>query len=365
MKGEAGMGSVRFYVMTAAMVLTAAASGCVNGTPAETPAAEANSEVQHEKGMKIETLVPYQANEQTFQMVGGWLKNDTVVFAEYSRGETILYSYNYTDGQKNELFKADMAITHFETSSKGDYILLQGSSSPKQTDLLLIDSNGKVRFKKQFSSHDLAFSWSKTNSDRLFVTTFNEDWSYKTTIYYPLSGSERISPVDAAFAEWNGDDKLLYMKDGTQSSGSLLYQYDLERGEEKVLSDGILAVFSGGRTWIALEGENGQLVYAAHKGLQKQQFTGSLIPEDAATNVPKVEINPSGNNFLSFEYDDKANQLNLISYSLDQEKKSTLLADVKNAPMVFSPDGTKILYGFQLEKMYNIATGSLKTLIRF
>ncbi|MBS2969682.1 hypothetical protein J9317_12995 [Metabacillus sp. KIGAM252] len=356
------MRSNRFRVMTAAFALAAVTAGCTNAEQQNIPAAEANIEKNQQK--QEDSIVPYQANGQTFQMVGGWMGNHTVVFAEYEDQQTILYTYSLTTGEKSELYSVNMPVTHFETSPKGDYLLLQGSPSSKQIVLLLIDAQGKELFEEKFSSHDLAFSWSKSNSDRLFVTAFNEDWTYKTAIYHPLSGYEDANPIDAPFAEWNGEDKLLFAKDHSLQQSDI-YQFDPEKNEEKLAAEMVLAVYAKKNAWITLSQVNGEIDYNIHDGKKTHRFPASLNQMEGTAEIPKAEISPNGKEFLTYEYNKETGKLDLISFSFSNEKKKVRLEDAVNVPLLFSPDGTKVLYGFQLEKVFDMITGSLKTLIKF
>ncbi|KZZ86311.1 MULTISPECIES: hypothetical protein [Bacillaceae] len=358
------MRSNRFRVMTAAFALAVVTAGCTSAEQQNIPAAEAKINMEKKQQKQKDSIVSYQANEETFQMVGGWMGNDTVVFAEYKDRQTVLYTYNFTTGQKLQLYSVNMPVTDFETSPSGDYILLQGSPSSKQIVLLLIDAKGEERFEKKFSSHDLAFSWSKSNSDRLFVTSFNEDWTYKTVIYYPLSGFEKSNPIDAPFAEWTGEGNLLFAKDNTNQVSDI-YQYDPEKNEEKLAAEKVLAFYAKKNVWVTLSQENGEAFFHIHDGAKTRRFAASIKQTEGLAELPKAEISPNGKEFLTYEYNKETDKLDLVSFSFSKEKKNVRLEDALNVPLQFSPDGTKVLYGFQLEKVFNMVTGSLKTLIKF
>ncbi|MGD6815476.1 hypothetical protein ACQCVE_00180 [Metabacillus sp. 113a] len=344
-------------LLAAVLALAMIAAGCANEPEKKAPAVDANVQTTDKQ-----TVIPYEADEQTFQTVGGWLDDKTVVLAEYDKKETTLSTYDFSEGSKKELYRADMAVTHVEVN--GTYILMQGSSSANTTNLLLIDSKGTKRFEKEFSSHDLSFSWSEANPDRLFVTAFNEDWTYETAIYYPLTGFEDADPIDAPFAEWSGNGNLFFAKDGG-GKGSPLYQYDVQKQEEKKMADEVLSVFSRNHTWITLSYENDSPVFIVQDGIKKQRFPSSLKESEGSLDLPKIEISPSEHEFITYEYNEESDRLNLVSFSLLDQKKTVHIKDALNMPLMYSPDGTRVLYGFQLEKVINLLTGSLKTLVTF
>ncbi|MTH52411.1 hypothetical protein GKZ89_03255 [Bacillus mangrovi] len=355
------MGSKRLLAAALFMLLISTAAGCISPSgpkplDGSAPAGEKDKETKSEE----RRIIPYKADETTFQMTGGWLSGDTVALAEYSGGDTVISSYGIYTGEKKELAKVNMAVTHFETSADGKYLLLQGSTSSRHIDLLMMEVSGEVRFEHEFTSHDLSFAWNRQNPDRLFVTAFKEDWSFHPSVFYPLSGGEMTGPIDSPFAEWNGEHTLLYTAEVQQPDGSLLYEYDIRTKKTKLADEQVIALFPGESALVTLKSKDGSDYYSASLNGKESVYPAALADQEGVPEIPYAEA--AGQTFLTYEYRDTRN---LVSYSLTDGQKRTVLEDVQNAPLQFSPDGSLVLYGYQQETIIDLQSGSLKSLIVF
>ena len=69
-----------------------------------------------------------------------------------------------------------------EANEDHSLFLLHTSGERNMAELLVVDKSGTEVFSWQAESFDMTYKWNPYQPDELFISTFLEDWSYKSFV---------------------------------------------------------------------------------------------------------------------------------------------------------------------------------------
>ena len=317
--------------------------------------------------------VPIADIDGIFSHVSGWLNDDEIVYITNDQdGGSSVILYELFTGKSITLWKTPNPVISAEISPDSNRILVHSAPSSYEALITIIDVSGGVLFEQSVPSFELTAEWNQTDTDRLLITAFKEDWTYNV---YDLNLSDSEMKELSGFppfAVWPSAEKLYYLDWEIDETGpsleAPLKERSLSEGREKTLMDAAHFLGASKSTLFAVQTNQdaGTAVYHFFKDgadtVQKLEvpqlssFSGWIVPE--------YEWLEEGEEFLHFqplengEADLYSKGFNLVKYSILTGKQEVLIEGIDNAPVACSPDGEKCLYGFQFETLIDLETGA-------
>lgn len=321
---------------------------------------------------KEEPLKAYHTSEENFHMVSGWMDSDHILIVEEQKKKSILYSYQIHTGEKKTIYKSNSTINAVKINQKNNLILIQESSAVDNNTLKILDTKGDPVFSYQLHAYQLDTSWNENNSDELYVTAFNEDWTFKTYLLHPLSNEKEKSPLELPFVIWEDAENLTYIKwdKNDPQVEAPLYSFNLQTGKEKLLQPKALKHEVYGDTLLTISMGNakpnmGDYMFTNWKsGKEMMTMQAPLLSNYSEWQSPNYDFDHNQSLFYLFHQNNQ-DTYNLIAYSLAGKKPQVIAENIRNEPISLSPDGKHALYGARYEKIISIKQHKTSSLIFF
>ncbi|MHC0035922.1 YqgU-like beta propeller domain-containing protein [Pseudoneobacillus sp. C159] len=301
----------------------------------------------------------------------GWLSNDEIVYLSQSSEASYLYLHTLSKGKSELLFESEYPIVTGVISPDYQEIIIHSSPSSYEGKVVIINKNGSESFSQSFPSVEMGFEWNQYDANQLFITAFNEDWSF--TNYYLELDRKLVTRIDIRkpFAKWTGNRKMAFLdwNDEDISLLSPLVEKSFDQDERR-LADDIFQfdTFLDRLLTITIDGDN-QLAKYQFFSKEMSKEASFLIPVLSSYSgwlVPHYELTSEG--FLSMvplkseEADIYQDGFQLVLYNLQTGKHEVLLEELDNYPFTCSPNGKLCLMGYQFEKLLNLKTKMLTQL---
>lgn len=323
-------------------------------------------------------VIPIQDNKnEEFNKASGWLNNTEILYISNSIENTsVLYSYNLLTGQAELLFQSSLPIITAEISPKKDKIMIHSSASAEGV-LTVINLSGKELYSGKMESYELIFEWNPFNDDLLIVSAFTEEWDFSTFLLDLKQNSLKSIQLPEPFVKWISEDMLVYQQWGKNelALNAPLKSFSLSGNPSRTLFENVYQFDSIGNYLLTIEaGEestSGMGLYTFTKnGVQKAtSFPVPLLTDFSGWIVPFYDSTEDGEVFLYLrakrqgEADLYADGFELVRYHVEDKKEEIIFSELANEPLSCSPSGEMCLYGFQLEKVLNMATREINQLI--
>lgn len=323
-------------------------------------------------------VIPIQDNKnEEFNKASGWLNNTEILYISNSIENTsVLYSYNLLTGQAELLFQSSLPIITAEISPKKDKIMIHSSASAEGV-LTVINLSGKELYSGKMESYELIFEWNPFNDDLLIVSAFTEEWDFSTFLLDLKQNSLKSIQLPEPFVKWISEDMLVYQQWGKNelALNAPLKSFSLSGNPSRTLFENVYQFDSIGNYLLTIEaGEestSGMGLYSFTKnGVQKAtSFPVPLLTDFSGWIVPFYDSTEDGEVFLYLrakrqgEADLYADGFELVRYHVEDKKEEIIFSELANEPLSCSPSGEMCLYGFQLEKVLNMATREINQLI--
>lgn len=315
--------------------------------------------------------------EDSFQKIVGWLDNSTVVYLAEENNRTNIYRYNLLDGQEQILFTSDAPIKNVVIGPDKKKLLIHSATLTYLAEIKVINLNGKVLFSRKVPSYDLSFNWNVENPELILTTVFFEDWSYQVHILNVKNQTFTKYEIADPFVKWFKKDEILIQdwKDNEMHFFSPLQSYSLSDSQKaKTLFQGIYQFDTFPSHLLTIT------IPKNHKDYAMYHFYNQELSELFSFEVPHLSqfdnwLVPNydfmGNQFLTFvptesgSVDEYNGTFQLIKYNIQTKDKKMIVEGLKNQPISVSPDGTKCLYGNQLEQLIDLNKGKIKPIVEY
>ncbi|MFY4776331.1 hypothetical protein [Metabacillus sp. RGM 3146] len=324
--------------------------------------------ISHEKEEPLKT---YKTSENNFHMVSGWMDAEHILIVEEQNHQFILYSYQIHTGEKTTIYKSSSTINAVKINQKSNLILLQESSTANNNTLKILDEKGNPVYSCKIPAYQLDTAWNEEDSDELYVTAFNEDWTFKTFLLHPLSNKKEESPLEIPFVIWEDAENLSYIKwnkDEPQIEAPL-YSFSLQSGKEKLLKSKAVKheVYGDILLTIGMENESHMGAYSFSNwksGSEIMTMHAPLLSNYSEWQPPNYDFDPNQRLFYLFRQKHQ-NAFDLMAYSLAGKKPQVIAKNLGNEPISISPDGTWALYGARYEKIISLKQHTASSMIVF
>jgi len=315
--------------------------------------------------------------EGEFYKFVGWLSDSEVLYVTNLEQSSSVFQYNLLSGKSKLIYKSENPIVTVQISPSKKYLLVHSSPSSYEGLVTIIDPTGNEHLKKSFPSYELVFEWNPYNESEVFVSKFDEDWSFQlfllemknaktTEIFLPQPFVKWINESDVAFLNWDEQNPSLFAP---------LTVKGLENGTEKTVLPSVIQ-FSPFHNLLMTVSVNEQdqsmATYSFFDKEMTKLFTFSIpqLTKFSDWLVPFFDYNEQKKQFITFsprtsgELDSYSEGFQLLSYDHKKGSSKLIMEGLKNEPINFSPSGEALLYGNRFEKMIDINAKKIYELIK-
>lgn len=298
----------------------------------------------HDKQIKAIT-------DQSAEEVFGWLDNETVVFSSHN----VLKSHHLFSGKESVIYQTSGAITDVQVNQAKKQLLIQSAAENEGMEISLVNFKGGLLFSYQFKGYEFHTAWNPLQPDLIFLTAFNEDWTYTT--FFIHAGQNKIEQLtlQIPFANWASEDSLEYIKWNNEEpeTSAPLYRYNLTNGKEKKIYDDVVAfeVFSGVRMAVKepSAGDQGEFLFSEiESGSPLSQYFQPLLTDYSSWDPGEYDYNNKSKSFYLF------NQNQLKKINVESGEDQIVYSNIAMEPIKLSPDGTYALYGYTFDQVISI-----------
>lgn len=309
--------------------------------------------------------------------IAGWLSNQKILFVTDVENGSNLYTYDLYSGKSDLLIEMDQPIADVVISPSGKYILVHTSPTTYAGNITVIDENGTTLLEKEIASFELAFQWNIFNEDEIFVSSFNEDWSFDGFIV-DLKQEEMITvPLTAPFPQWIAEDVVAFLQWDIEepSLTAPLISFHLKDKNKQTLSSQVIDFASFQDYLLMINVDKSEENKADYTFLNKKQqkslsFQVPLLTRFSGWLIPFHDFDEQTQTFYTFrplrsaDADMYGDKFQLVAYDLKNNQETILLEQLDNEPITLSPNGENLLYGYQFENIIHLPSKKLLTIVK-
>jgi hypothetical protein len=317
-------------------------------------------------------IIPIELNGEQFNTVGDWFDNTSVLYIVNGNNGSKIYRYHLYTGVRELFFETTHQIITLEANQNRSYFVVHTSISGYEANLIILDHQGNEVVNWAVESVELQYVWNPFDENQLFITSFQDDWSFQNYVVDMKQKQVEKAEVNQPFIQWIDSSKVAYLQwENELSLNAPLYQYNIvEKTEEKVLEN-TLAFHTYKELLITISSVETNSLYQFFdtKNLQlKQSFQLPMINTFSDRWwIPHYDYNTASDSFFYFQpimVENELASLQLIKYSVKTGEETVVLNETSDRPINLSPDGTLCLIGFQLEELIDMKKNEIKPLIK-
>lgn len=367
--------SLYFLIMTIALLSGCSEENNVSGNGPQQDDKD-KSKQMNKKAEVIQAPIKNSAGE--IGQVVGWLSNDTVVYSVHTQTGSTLYTYYLDSGKSVELFHSQDPIISVYISHSGERLLIHSSSSNAEAVVTVINEQGKQLVTKKINSAELAIEWNAFNENLVLVTAFNDQWDYSVSILdIKNKDITRANITKQPFSHWLTSSELVYLNWDLEHPSLFApvvkQRIDKAKVEQLDLANVFqLFLFRDVLLTVSIDiGHEEQAIYTFQTNRLKPLFTFTIphLTKFSDWLVPYHDYNDKEKSFITLRpvssgsVDTYEEGFELVQYHLNGDKEEVILEGLENKPLICSPDGTYCLYGYQFEKLINLETKEMVSLV--
>jgi hypothetical protein len=318
-----------------------------------------------------EAKLPLELNEGIFHSVADWKDDETILYIINDADGSAIHTYNLFTGETSLFFESKAPIVQFEANAEHNLFLVHTSPSSYEAELIILDSNAIMKFSTKIESYELQFTWNQINHNQLFISSFNEDWTYQTYIINVAEKEITSNPVEFPFIQWLNNEEISYLKwdEDAPSLTAPLYIYNLGKQDETLLTNEVVSNtnYKKAISTIELIDENGTAAVKFYDINNKKPLAVMptlLVALYSDWSIPYHDMDSNEKTYYMFEVNKAKTSFSLLSFDLETGEKKTILENVENLPIKLSPSGEFALYGARFEKLIQLEGKSLKELVK-
>lgn len=358
------------------MLIVFLGAGC---NPSHQP--EQNKELSSMRGLQLperksasqffgeEAKIPLELNEGLFHSVADWKDDETIFYIINDAEGSAVHTYNLFTGESSLFFESKAPIVQFEANAEHSLFLVHTSPTSYEAELIILDAEASIQFSTKFESFELQYTWNQINHNQLFVSSFNEDWTFQTYIINVKEKDVKNNPVEFPFIQWLYNDEISYLKwdQDTPSLTAPLYIYNIGKREESLLSNKVVSNtnFTGEISTIELVDENGTAAVKFYDIKDRKliaEMPTNLVALYSDWSIPYHDMDSKAVYYM-FEVNETKTSFSLISFELDNKEKKTIIENIENLPIKLSPNGEYALYGARFENIIFFDDNAIKELV--
>ncbi|WP_239254170.1 hypothetical protein [Listeria ilorinensis] len=322
------------------------------------------------------TITPFQTTDEAFNRVVGWLTDSSVLLQVKRDGQTVFLSYDIYSGKQKTLYETSDMISDVNISADYTYFLVYAASSKDAASIKIFKTaTGEKIAERQTAPVTVNFYWNQDTPEKLMLVAYDQDWQYRTYVWNFLTGQDEEIDTLSPFVSWYSDNLyLMRLHSDEKSELSDLYLEDIRDAQNQSLVIANILQFAVNKNLlVTLEKseDEKELVYDFRTvGFQTLfKYTQPREYDEMGTFIPYFDTNFDQDHFLAFEpYESQKlgeipGQYRLVEVNPKAGTSRTIMELMENQPLESSPNGQLALYGYQFDKVINIETKQLMTLV--
>ena len=337
-----------------------------------------HSEKRAEQPLARQWKLPIKAPEGEIFKISGWASNDDFIYIANTVSGSNVYEYNLPTGKSSLLYKSDFPVAAVQVSPDKKYFLIQSSPSSFEGKLAIIDKTGHEIWSKSIPSFELQFEWNPYNTSEIIISAFKEDWSFNTYLLNLEKQEFKELSLPQPFVKWNHRNSFVYLNwdNNSQQLFAPLISQQLGSLEAATLFPKVFhfSAFKDRLLTISLKDNNTKnAIYSFYDSNLTEILTFSMpqLAKFSGWLVPFYDYNEKTNQFITLkplksgEADTYNEGFQLVSYQLEkQETNGKVIIDrLENAPINCSPEGNYCLYGNRFEKVIDLNSKKIYSII--
>ncbi|WP_043933878.1 hypothetical protein [Bacillus sp. EB01] len=353
-------------------------SGCTEPKASKTlPPSHDDSQEEQEQGKTgtADWVVPINVPEGEFFKVFGWLGDSDILYASNLAAGSNLYSYSLETGENKLILSSKAPIVTAAVNPDLSRILVHTSPSSFEAIVTVYDLGGNELVSQSFPSAELHAEWNMYDENVALIVAFNEDWTYNS---FRMDTNDHIVEeieLPDPFAKWVGKESIAYLK-WNQDSPALFAPLEImESGGEITASmdEQIYHIETYKDLIVAVSRDAQDETKALYTFFSQQlkalgSFTVPHLTRFSDWLVPYQDYSLAAGRFMVFEpvrsgeADAYTEGFTLASYEIGGSRE-VLIEGLDNQPIVASPNGRAILYGYRYERIIDPESKKIINLI--
>ncbi|EDL63551.1 hypothetical protein [Bacillus sp. SG-1] len=350
-----------FFILSCFFLL----ASCNGDIPENTEPSQPESENDLELDQPLvteEELTPLVMKENSFMRVIDWIDSERVLILSKGEDGNQLLEYNIFSGSQRIIYTNPKFIVDAQLGPDRKRVLVHAAPLTYSASATVIDLDGEVLFQKDIDSYEISFEWNEHNTDLLFITSFSEDWSFKTLLADILEGTLTEVKAPQPFLKWHLENSFLY-QEWPEESISLtapLYSQNLYSEERKLVEDETVHYDSMNPYILSItlskeaEGE-GKYKFVTEEGVIASTFSTPLLSSYSNWMIPYYDKIDTEDSFVSLTASESMpadaynGKFTLERWDIQTGVREKVMAGLDNEPLQCSPGGDYCLTGYDLK----------------
>lgn len=325
-----------------------------------------------------EWKIPTTETEK-IEAIYGWLDSKTVLFAEKRNGNKVpqLMTWNMKSNDTSVFYQPAIAFSEVSISPSGTHILVSSFTSSGKASITILDRKGNPLYSVAIPAFELAYEWNSYRDGTLFLSSFNEDWTYSSYVLNPDDQSMETLDFPQPFAQWAGEKELMFLdwdRDEPALTAPLVSKALNDDGVDSLMLDVIhFKKMKQALMTIQVETEkHDRGTYAFYDQTNKpiHSFSVPLLKSFSDWMIPSYDFIEKNKEFITFipseskDADQYEGRFTLTKLNWENGTQEEVMKDMENEPLSCSLDGNLCLYGYQFEKIIDMKTHQIQRLFK-
>ncbi|MBA9025416.1 YqgU-like beta propeller domain-containing protein [Peribacillus huizhouensis] len=318
-------------------------------------------------------------SHEQIEKVYGWLDSSTILYAsKLDESDSLqLMSWNFKTQEKLVFYLPTDDIVDVSISPDHSYVLVRLAPLANKAIIEVLNHDGTKAFSASVPSIELAYEWNIHDPGVLFLSSFFEDWSFRT--YIVNTKEQKIEAIEfpQPFVKWGSKEELLYLdwnEDEPNLKAPLMKKNLYTKQWESIMLD-VIYFSRTAHTLMTIQDQSENYDKATYSFFNDENklissFSAPHLKNYSNWLIPYFDMREESSQFISFIPEKAANVgqyaggFSLQVFNWKTEKEEVILTKTKNEPISCSPNGNWCLYGNQFEKIINLNNKTVKHLFR-
>ncbi|OIJ20264.1 hypothetical protein BKP45_09350 [Anaerobacillus alkalidiazotrophicus] len=316
-----------------------------------------------------ELLHTIDTNIYSFATVNEWFDHESILYLTDENGVSYLNKFHLFSGEDELFFQINEPILQVDANPDFSVFAIEVTSLDREKHLYFVNRKGTIIHKLNNVGEEFQIYWNPYRNHELIIAALQSDYSVKLKEINLVDKSIVDFNFEYSYVQWINESELAFLKWDLLSPSfyAPLYTYNLETEKKVKKVDDIIAFFSYYNHLLTITLDDIDKEYSQYTFYDMEtnkkltQFQVPVlntyseqwwIPNHAFDKESKTFylLKPSNGGDL-FSYSEG---FSLVSIQVETGKEITIVNIDENYPLKLSPDGRRILFGYQLEEIIDL-----------
>ncbi|MET3318287.1 UNVERIFIED_ORG: hypothetical protein ABIC97_001379 [Peribacillus simplex] len=334
---------------------------------------------QSNQETSLSTLKIPASKTEKIEAIYGWLDSKTILYSVKQEGNDLsqLMVWNLETNDTSIFYQPSFALSEVSISPAGTHILVSSFTSSGKASIAILDQTGNPLYSVAIPAYELTYEWNSYQDGMLFLSSFNEDWTYSSYVLNPEEQTMETLDFPQPFAQWSSEKELMFL-DWNREEPALTAPLERKAlnddGVESLMLDVIhFKKMKQALMTIQVETEKQDRgTYAFYDQTNKpiHSFSLPLLKSFSDWVIPSYDFIEKNKEFITFipneskDVDQYDGRFTLTKLNWEKGTQEELMKDMENEPLSCSLDGSLCLYGYQFEKIIDMKTHQIQRLFK-